>query len=139
MKSKSDLFDRIIIMKISAVGVSSRDMQKSVEFYSLLGFDFSGVDLTEAHVEPVTPEGSARLMIDSNQMIKDIFGEEPVQGNHSTFAIEYSSVEELNSVADKLTKAGFVFKKEPWDAFWGQRYAIIADPDGCLVDLYARL
>lgn len=126
-------------MKISAVGVSSSDIKKTVEFYSILGFDFSEADLSQDHVEPVTPEGSARLMIDSNQMIKDIFGQEPVQGNHSTFAIEYSSVGELNSVADKLTKAGFVFKKEPWDAFWGQRYAIIADPDGCLVDLYARL
>lgn len=126
-------------MKISAVGVSSSDIQKSVEFYSLLGFDFTGVDLTQDHVEPITPDGSARLMIDSNQMIKDIIGEEPVQGNHSTFAIEYPSVEELNGVADKLKKAGFVFKKDPWDAFWGQRYAIIADPDGCLIDLYARL
>ena len=126
-------------MKISTVGVASSDMKKTAEFYGILGFDFSNADLTQDHVEPVTPEGSTRLMIDSNQMIKDIFGEEPVQGNHSTFEIEYSSVEELNSVADKLTKAGFVFKKEPWDAFWGQRYAIIADPDGCLVDLYARL
>ena len=126
-------------MNISAVGVASSDMKKTAEFYGILGFDFSNADLTQDHVEPVTPEGSTRLMIDSNQMIKDIFGEEPVQGNHSTFAIEYSTVEELNNVADKLTKAGYVFKKEPWDAFWGQRYAIIADPDGCLVDLYARL
>lgn len=126
-------------MKISAVGVASSDMKKTAEFYGILGFDFSNADLTQDHVEPVTPEGSTRLMIDSNQMIKDIFGEEPVQGNHSTFAIEYSTVEELNNVADKLTRAGYVFKKEPWDAFWGQRYAIIADPDGCLVDLYARL
>ncbi|MBP6979796.1 VOC family protein [Candidatus Curtissbacteria bacterium] len=126
-------------MKISAVGVASSDMKKTAEFYGILGFDFSNADLTQDHVEPVTPEGSTRLMIDSNQMIKDIFGEEPVQGNHSTFAIEYSTVEELNNVADKLTRAGYVFKKEPWDAFWGQRYAIIADPGGCLVDLYARL
>lgn len=126
-------------MKISAVGVASSDMKKTAEFYGILGFDFSNADLTQDHVEPVTPEGSTRLMIDSNQMIKDIFGEEPVQGNHSTFAIEYSNVEELNNVADKLTRAGYVFKKEPWDAFWGQRYAIIADPGGCLVDLYARL
>ena len=126
-------------MKISAVGVVSSDMKKTAEFYGIWGFGFSNADLTQDHDEPVTPEGSTRLMIDSNQMIKDIFGEEPVQGNHSTFAIEYSTVEELNNVADKLTRAGYVFKKEPWDAFWGQRYAIIADPGGCLVDLYARL
>ena len=29
--------------------------------------------------------------------------------------------------------------KEPWDAFWGQRYAQIHDPDGNVVDLFAPL
>jgi catechol 2,3-dioxygenase-like lactoylglutathione lyase family enzyme len=30
-------------------------------------------------------------------------------------------------------------RKEPWDAFWGQRYAVVADPDGNHVDLFAPL
>lgn len=34
---------------------------------------------------------------------------------------------------------GFNGKKEPWDAFWGQRYAQIEDPDGHTVDLFAPL
>jgi hypothetical protein len=29
--------------------------------------------------------------------------------------------------------------KEPWDAFWGQRYAIVLDPDGNHVELSAPL
>ena len=29
--------------------------------------------------------------------------------------------------------------KAPWDAFWGQRYAMIRDPDGNEVDLFAPL
>ena len=28
---------------------------------------------------------------------------------------------------------------EPWDAFWGQRYATVLDPDGNSVDLFAAL
>ena len=28
---------------------------------------------------------------------------------------------------------------EPWDAPWGQRYAVVADPDGNHVDLFAPL
>lgn len=126
-------------MKISAVGVSSRDMKKTAEFYGILGFDFGGADLSQDHVEPVTPEGSARLMIDSNKMVKDVVGVEPVPGNHSNFAIEYKNAGELNEVATKLKEAGFVIVKEPWDAFWGQRYAIVEDPDGYKVDLFARL
>lgn len=126
-------------MKISAVGVASSDMKKTTEFYSILGFDFSKADLTQDHVEPETTGGSARLMIDSDKMVKDIFGQEPKPGNHSNFAIEYESVNELNEAAAKLKDAGFVIVKEPWDAFWGQRYAIVEDPDGYKVDLFARL
>jgi uncharacterized glyoxalase superfamily protein PhnB len=29
--------------------------------------------------------------------------------------------------------------KEPWDAFWGQRYASVKDPDGNQIDLFAPL
>ena len=25
----------------------------------------------------------------------------------------------------------------PWDAFWGQRYATVVDPNGVWVDIYA--
>ena len=28
---------------------------------------------------------------------------------------------------------------EPFDAFWGQRYATVRDPDGNAVDLFAAL
>ncbi len=28
---------------------------------------------------------------------------------------------------------------KPWDAFWGQRYASVLDPDGNAVDLFAAL
>jgi uncharacterized glyoxalase superfamily protein PhnB len=28
---------------------------------------------------------------------------------------------------------------EPWDAFWGQRYATAKDPDGNHVDLFASI
>jgi uncharacterized glyoxalase superfamily protein PhnB len=35
--------------------------------------------------------------------------------------------------------AGFSAKLEPFDAFWGQRYATLIDPDGNLVDLFANL
>jgi uncharacterized glyoxalase superfamily protein PhnB len=34
---------------------------------------------------------------------------------------------------------GFDAEKEPWDAFWGQRYAQLRDPNGVPVDLFAPL
>ncbi|MEC4019520.1 VOC family protein, partial [Streptomyces sp. H27-D2] len=35
--------------------------------------------------------------------------------------------------------AGYTGHKQPWDAFWGQRYASVQDPDGNTVDLFAAL
>ena len=126
-------------MKISAVGVSTTNMMKSAEFYTLLGFMFPTFKEDEQHLEPITPEGSARLMIDHHDLAKSIIGEEPTHGNHSSFGIEYESADQVNSVAEKLTQAGFNVVKAPWDAFWGQRYCIVADPDGYMCDLYAAL
>ena len=54
------------------------------------------------------------------------------------FAFEYARKNHRKSVA-AIHKAGFVVVTEPWDAFWGQRYAIVADPDGYMSDLFAAL
>lgn len=126
-------------MKLNAVAVTSTNLKKTVAFYQLLGFQFGEFKDDEQHLEALTVPGSARLMIDTSNMIKDIIGESPKPGNHSSFAIEYENSEELNQVAKKVIEAGFKVVKEPWDAFWGQRYAIVADPDGYKVDLYAAL
>lgn len=126
-------------MKLNAVAVATSDMKRTIAFYNLLGFDFSQVKADEEHVEPLTPDGSARLMIDSIAMLSDILGHAPVPGNHSSFAIQFDSPIEIDEVCRKVSEAGFVVVKEPWDAFWGQHYAIVQDPDGYLIDLYANM
>jgi uncharacterized glyoxalase superfamily protein PhnB len=45
----------------------------------------------------------------------------------------------LDAVYDRVTAAGFSGLKAPWDTFWGQRYAFLADPDGNRVDLFAAI
>ncbi len=126
-------------MKLNAVGVTTSNIQKTIEFYPLLGFEFPQHKENEGHVEAIAKEGSAKLMIDAKQIVQDFIGEDSKPGNHSGFAIEYDSPEEVNATAKKVKDAGFIVTKEPWDAFWGQRYAVVADPDGYKVDLYSKL
>ena len=38
-----------------------------------------------------------------------------------------------------LTSAGYQGRQPPFDAFWGARYAIVADPDGYDVGLMSRV
>ena len=126
-------------MRIDAVGVTSGNLQKTADFYKALGFQFPEFKADEDHLEPVTPDGSARLMIDSKTLIKAMLGEEPKPGNHSSFAILYKSPAEVDRVAAEVKAAGFSVVSDPWDASWGQRYAIVQDPDGYKVDLFAPL
>ena len=60
-------------------------------------------------------------------------------GNQLSLAFECSSPAEVDEAYVRVTGAGFEGEKEPWDAFWGQRYALLRDPDGVEVNLYAPL
>lgn len=126
-------------MKIDAVGISTTNMSVTIRFYEILGFDFTNIDTTSDHVEPITPLGSSRLMIDKVGILKDIIHEDPKPSNHSSFAIHYETAQEIDTVISKLKEANFKIVKEPWDAFWHQHYAVVEDPDGYRVDLYADI
>ena len=56
-----------------------------------------------------------------------------------TLAFECADASDVNATYARLVDAGFRSKKEPYDAFWGQRYANVIDPDGNVVDLFAPL
>ena len=47
--------------------------------------------------------------------------------------------DEVDRLFKELLEAGGSAYKEPWDAFWGHRYAQLRDPDGTVIDLYAAL
>ncbi|WP_223848764.1 VOC family protein [Microbacterium hominis] len=46
---------------------------------------------------------------------------------------------EVDAVYAALVAAGHDGHVAPFDAFWGQRYATVLDPDGNAVDLFAPL
>lgn len=124
-------------MKLNAVGVTATDLRRSAEFYRLLGFEFEDFADDAMHVSTVETAGAARLMIDDVSIVREIIGEEPRPGNHSVAAIEFDAPAEVDAVAERVRESGFRVVKEPWDAFWGQRYAVVEDPAGYRVDLYA--
>ncbi len=126
-------------MKLDAISVTSTNLEHSVKFYSLLGFVFPAFGKDEKHLEPNTKPGDVRLMIDTADLIESIIGSKPTPPNHSSFAILCESPAQVNEVTKAIEDAGFIVFKEPWDAFWGQRYAIVKDPDGYMIDLFARL
>mgnify|MGYP000716393442 CR=1 FL=1 len=126
-------------MKLNAVGVSSKHLKRTLAFYKILRFEFPDLKEKDQHIESINNKSSTKLMIDKVELVKEIMGENPKPGNHSSFAVQYDSPHEIDEVVNRLRKENFKVVKEPWDAFWGQRYAIVEDPDGYKIDLYAYL
>jgi predicted lactoylglutathione lyase len=121
-------------------GVPVSDMARSVAFYSRLGLDFPDGAETEQHVEALLPNGM-RYALDTEDVIRsfDPDWKRPSAGHAGGGAFHCESPEEVDQVYRELLVAGGSAHKEPWDAFWGMRYAQIKDPDGTVIDLYAPL
>jgi len=122
---------------LAAIGIVTRDMKESVRFYRLLGIDVA--DAADDHLDATLPSG-IRLMFDTLELIKQLDPDwvDP-KGHRMGLAFECSSPGEVDATHARVVRAGFRSKKAPWDAFWGQRYAQIVDPDDNVVDLFAQL
>lgn len=125
--------------KLDLFGLAVRDMAASLKFYRLLGLDIPTKADRQGHVE-VTLPGGLRLAWDTLEVILSFNDswEEPV-GHRMGIAFLCDSPSEVDDLYEQVTAAGYESHKPPWDAFWGQRYAVVKDPDGNLVDLFAQL
>lgn len=122
--------------QLNAIGIVASDMAEAIRFYRVLGLDMPETP-GEGHVEASMPSG-VRLMLDSEETILSFRPDwKRETGNQISLAFECESPAEVDEVYARLTEAGFQGEKEPWDAFWGQRYAQLQDPNGVPVDLYA--
>jgi catechol 2,3-dioxygenase-like lactoylglutathione lyase family enzyme len=124
--------------QLNAVGIVTSDMARSIAFYRALGLDVPETP-GEGHVDVLLPSG-VRLMLDTEEVINSFRPDwQRATGNQLSLALECASPADVDETYAKVVAAGFHGEKEPWDAFWGQRYAQLADPDGVPVDLYATL
>jgi catechol 2,3-dioxygenase-like lactoylglutathione lyase family enzyme len=124
--------------QLNALGIVASEMAASIRFYRLLGLDVPDTP-SEGHVETFLSNG-VRFMLDSEAVIRSFRPDWSREtGNQIAIAFECDSPADVDAVYRRVLEAGFDGEKEPWDAFWGQRYAQLRDPDGVPVDVYAAL
>jgi uncharacterized glyoxalase superfamily protein PhnB len=124
------------VPQLNAIGIVSSDMRRSVAFYGQLGIEFPEGN---GHVEATLPNG-VRLMLDTEEVMRSFWPEwKRATGNQLGLALECASPQEVDELYARVVAAGFDGDLEPWDAFWGQRYAVLRDPDGNDVALFAPL
>ncbi|MGE3986190.1 MAG: VOC family protein [Dehalococcoidia bacterium] len=119
------------------IGLVVKDMAKSLAFYRLIGLEIPEPEAGMPHVEVVS--NGYRIGFDTEEMISGLIP--GWQGGAGRVALAFrcetpAAVDELHA---QVVAAGHPSKVAPWDAFWGQRYAVVEDPDGNTVDLFCPL
>jgi uncharacterized glyoxalase superfamily protein PhnB len=125
--------------RLDVIGIVVADMAKALAFYREVGLSIPASADAEPHVE-VGLAGGLRLTFDTEEVIRSFHPEwTPVRGGRTNLAFALPDAAAVDALYAELTAAGHESALAPFDAFWGQRYAIVHDPDGNGVDLFAPL
>ncbi|MBO3746296.1 VOC family protein [Streptosporangiaceae bacterium NEAU-GS5] len=124
--------------RFDLIGLVVRDMGASLAFYRRLGFDIPAEADAEPHVDYQLP-GGMRIAWDTVETIRsfDPAWAPPTGGHRVALAFACDDPADVDRAYADLVGAGYEGHKEPWDAFWGQRYGVIHDPDGNTIEFFA--
>ena len=127
-------------MELDAVGIVVEDLERTRRFYRHLGLAIPEDPEGHGHAD-VQLAGGLRLMFDTVETIKS-FDSSWSRGDGAptaSLAFSFGTPAEVDAKYQELLEAGGGEHLAPWDAFWGMRYAVLRDPDGNGIDLYAQL
>lgn len=125
--------------RLDAISIVTADMSASLAFYRRLGLDIPADAADAPHVEATLPSG-LRVLWDTEEVMRSFdpgWTRPAAGGERLGLAFVCASPAEVDSLYDELIAAGHKGYLKPWDAVWGQRYAVVLDPDDCGVSLFA--
>jgi uncharacterized glyoxalase superfamily protein PhnB len=121
----------------TGLNIVARDLQATLAFYRALGIDIPdgkvwSTDSGPHHTEGVDIGSGAEVEIDSEDLARVYnAGYRDAPGAASTvIGFRLPTRDAVDALHARLTAAGYQSRQPPYDAFWGARYAIVADPDG---------
>lgn len=128
----------IMAIQPHTVGIVVKDMPKALAFYRLLGLSIEDGEDHAPHVELAFDGYHLGFTTEALVRQGDPSWVEPV-GQRLTLAFKLETPVEVDALYETVVAAGYAGAKAPWDAFWGERYAFLRDPDGNRVDIFAPL
>jgi catechol 2,3-dioxygenase-like lactoylglutathione lyase family enzyme len=130
------------------VNLVVRDMDAAIAFYARLGLDLDAGAGPEwppgtgaRHADVATPNG-LRVEFDNPEMAAIWHAAARDPGANRPSVVLGFSLPSRDAVDERYTDlvdAGYVGRQPPYDAFWGARYAVVADPDGNDVGLMSPI
>jgi catechol 2,3-dioxygenase-like lactoylglutathione lyase family enzyme len=127
-------------LTMNTIDIVVSDMGAAIAFYNLLGVDFK-VDAAYPDHAGCDLPGGLHLMLDTEPFRTSTTPgwTRPSGGPRNFLSFQAPGPADVDAKYTELTAAGYEGVKEPWDAFWGMRFATVLDPDGNGIDLYAPL
>ncbi|SFB62320.1 Uncharacterized conserved protein PhnB, glyoxalase superfamily [Cohnella sp. OV330] len=123
-------------VKLKRVGIYVAKMKRALDFYRALGLAIPDA-ADEAHHVDVEQDGIV-FAFDLVESVKRVFeGWDTPVGYRTELAFQFSSREALDDAYLQLKALGHHGYLEPRDTPWGERYAIMKDPDDNLISLVA--
>lgn len=126
--------------RMTAIELIVDDMPAALAFYRRLGLDIPADADNEAHAEIHLDTGVA-LVWDTVALVDSINPGyvRPTGSPRASLAWDCGTPAEVDALFSRLVDGGAASGMEPFDAPWGRRFALVIDPDGNGVELYAAL
>jgi uncharacterized glyoxalase superfamily protein PhnB len=122
-------------MKLASIRLVTNDLDRLVTFYATL----TGVDVTRLapdFAEIRTPGGT--IAISTERLIKQFNAGAATAAANRSAIIEFE-VDDVDAVRTRLRDASVDYAMPPTDMPWGNRSMLLRDPDGNLVNVFARI
>lgn len=124
---------------LDQVNLVARDVDATVAFYAMLGIDFMPVPEAwatwAAHHRNAEPGAGLDFDVDSPWSASTWNAGWPEGATGVVLGFKLPSSDAVDRLHGELVAAGHRSLQEPYDAFFGARYAVVADPDGNSVGL----
>lgn len=124
-----------VVAKLDQLNIVVRDMDAMAEFYGRLGVELQSGDDPEWAPHHRNSDGGDGIDLDLDSAPFAAVWNRGSTGPGIVLGFRLPDRESVDRLFGELVAAGYGGQQEPYDAFWGARYAVVTDPDGNAVGL----
>ncbi len=119
-------------IRLDQVNLVVHDVPASRAFYTRLGLDFGDAadPVWDRHHVSARTGGALPLDVDLDSETFAARWNRGSSGPGAVLGFKVGSRDEVDALVASLATDGVEVQQEPYDAFWGARYAVVSDPDG---------
>jgi len=129
-------------IRLDQINLIVGDVEASRAFYARLGLDFGDVHdpvWADHHVSAIHGD-AAPIDVDlDSQAFVEKWDRGWPGGSGAVLGFKVGTRQEVDDLVAALAADGVPVQQEPYDAFWGARYAVVSDPDGNAVGIMSPM